>query len=214
MKVETTAGRNRTDEVYERLRHEIVRGELRPRESLSEVEIAERLQVSRTPVRESLQRLTADGLITSHRRRWIVYEHSKDEIREIYELRAALEGYSARLATRRATDAELTELAKLRDSAGANDPEPDVRIESNERLHDSVLRFAHNETLLRQARTARLYFFNRAVARLYTAADLDNSARQHHELLDALCDRDAAAAETSAREHIEYALELILHKLD
>jgi len=205
--------RRRTDEVYQRLRAEIIRGDLRPREALSEIEIAERLHVSRTPVRESLQRLDSEGLITSHRRRWIVYEHTTDEIREIYEVRTALEGYSARLACRRATDAELAGLAELRTEAANADLESDKRIDLNEHLHDSILRLAHNETLLKQARTSRLFFFNRGVARLYTPADLRVSAQQHELLLDAVCRRDAAGAEQAAREHIEYALELILRKL-
>ena len=205
--------RRRTDEVYERLRAEIIRGDLRPREALSEIEIAERLNVSRTPVRESLQRLDSEGLITSHRRRWIVYEHTTDEIREIYEVRAALEGYSARLACLRATEDELAELAELRAEAANADLESDKRVDLNEHLHDSVLRFAHNGTLLKQARTSRLFFFNRSIAQLYTPADLRASARQHQDLLDAILRRDAAAAEHAAREHVEYALELMLRKL-
>jgi DNA-binding GntR family transcriptional regulator len=205
--------RRRTDEVYERLRAEIIRGDLRPREALSEIEIAERLQVSRTPVRESLQRLDSEGLITSHRRRWIVYEHSIAEIREIYEVRAALEGYSARLACRRATEAELAELTELRVEAANADLESDKRVDLNEHLHDTVLRFAHNGTLLKQARTSRLFFFNRRVAQLYTQADLRVSATQHQALLDAILHRDAPAAEAAAREHVEYALELILRKM-
>jgi DNA-binding GntR family transcriptional regulator len=204
---------SRTDEVYRRLRQEIVRGELLPREALSEVEIAERLDVSRTPVRESLQRLASEGLISSHRRRWIVYQHTKDEISEIYEVRAALEGYSARLASGRATDEELAELGQLRAAAALPDLDPDDRVDLNERLHDAVLRFAHNATLLRQARTSRLFFFNRSVARLYTPSDLEYSGQQHRELLDAIGARDATRAEAVAREHVEYALELILHKL-
>jgi DNA-binding GntR family transcriptional regulator len=205
--------RRRTDEVYERLRAEIIRGDLRPREALSEIEIAERLKVSRTPVRESLQRLDSEGLITSHRRRWIVYEHTTDEIREIYEVRAALEGYSARLACLRATEDELAELAELRAEAANADLESDKRVDLNEHLHDSVLRFAHNGTLLKQARTSRLFFFNRAIAQLDTPADLRASARQHLDLLDAVLRRDASAAEHAAREHVEYALELMLRKL-
>ena len=205
--------RRRTDEVYDRLRAEIIRGDLRPREALSEIEIAERLKVSRTPVRESLQRLDSEGLITSHRRRWIVYEHTTDEIREIYEVRAALEGYSARLACLRATEDELAELAELRAEAANADLESDKRVDLNEHLHDSVLRFAHNGTLLKQARTSRLFFFNRGIAQLYTPADLRASARQHQDLLDAILGRDAVAAEQAAREHVEYALELMLRKL-
>ncbi|HWN32069.1 MAG TPA: GntR family transcriptional regulator [Pseudonocardia sp.] len=205
--------RRRTDEVYERLRAEIIRGDLRPREALSEIEIAERLQVSRTPVRESLQRLDSEGLITSHRRRWIVYEHTTAEIREIYEVRAALEGYSARLACLRATEDELAELAELRTEAANADLESDKRVDLNEHLHDSVLRFAHNGALLKQARTSRLFFFNRSVAQLYTQADLRVSSQQHQALLDAILGRDAVAAELAAREHVEYALELILRKM-
>jgi DNA-binding GntR family transcriptional regulator len=205
--------RRRTDEVYERLRAEIIRGDLRPREALSEVEIAERLRVSRTPVRESLQRLDSEGLITSHRRRWIVYEHTTAEIREIYEVRAALEGYSARLACQRATEVELAELVELRAEVANSDLESDKRVDLNEHLHDSVLRFAHNGALLKQARTSRLFFFNRSVAQLYTQADLRVSATQHEALLDAILRRDASAAEAAAREHVEYALELILRKM-
>jgi DNA-binding GntR family transcriptional regulator len=201
------------DEVYERLRAEIIRGDLRPREALSEVEIAERLRVSRTPVRESLQRLDSEGLITSHRRRWIVYEHTTAEIREIYEVRAALEGYSARLACQRATEVELAELVELRAEVANSDLESDKRVDLNEHLHDSVLRFAHNGALLKQARTSRLFFFNRSVAQLYTQADLRVSATQHEALLDAILRRDASAAEAAAREHVEYALELILRKM-
>ena len=79
-----------SEATYRRLRFDIVRGRLRPNERLIEAELADRLAVSRTPVRESLQRLAADGLVVSRRRGWVVYEHTPDEIREIYEIRSAL----------------------------------------------------------------------------------------------------------------------------
>ncbi|MCI2418292.1 GntR family transcriptional regulator [Saccharopolyspora sp. K220] len=203
----------RTEEVYQRLRQEIVRGDLRPREALSEVEIAERLRVSRTPVRESLQRLASEGLIRSHRRRWVVYEHTTAEIQEIYEVRTALEGYSARLAAKRATDAELVALRELRDQVRDASPELDQRVAFNEQLHDGILALAHNETLLKQARTSRRYFFNRTVAQLYTPAELAVSAEQHRELLGAVIARDADEAERLARQHVDFALDVILHRL-
>lgn len=209
------AGVSRTDEVYGKIRREIVRGDLRPRESLSEVELAERLHVSRTPVRESLHRLASEGLITSYRRRWIVYEHSKAEIAEIYEVRAALESYAARLAALRATDAELAAIAQLRDAQAA--PETtrpgDARVSLNEQVHDGIIQLAHNDALLREARASRRYFFNRTVAGLYTAEDMLHSAAQHAALIEAVLARDPGGAETAAREHIEYALEIILHRL-
>lgn len=95
---ESTAPREATatllaDDVHRQLREDILLGWLRPRDHLVEVDLADRLQVSRTPVRESLQRLAADGLIVSHRRRWVVYEHTLAEIADIYEVRMALEGW-------------------------------------------------------------------------------------------------------------------------
>src|SRR5690606_9984578 len=93
----------RAHEIYDRLRGDIVHGVLRPNEPLIETELAEQLGVSRTPIRESLQRLASDGLIVYRRRRWYVYEHTADEIREMYEIRAAQEGYAARLAAERGT---------------------------------------------------------------------------------------------------------------
>ncbi|GAA1655158.1 GntR family transcriptional regulator [Fodinicola feengrottensis] len=225
-------GPNLSDEVYRRLRQQIVHGDLRPRESLSEVEIAERLDVSRTPVRESLQRLASEGLITSHRRRWVVYEHSKAEISEIYEVRAALESYAARLAAQRATDDELASVAALRGgqvfpgntvAPGSKSvpggpvvrgsQSPVTRVDFNAHLHDSIIGMSHNATLLRQARTSRLYFFNRTVAGLYTDADLAVSTEQHDTLIAAVCARSPDRAATAAREHIEFALDLILHRL-
>ena len=73
-------GPSLSEDVYWQLRKEIVRGDLRPNQPLAEIDIAERLRVSRTPVRESMQRLAADGLVVSRRRRWLVYEHTKAEI--------------------------------------------------------------------------------------------------------------------------------------
>ena len=88
----------RSREVYDQLRSEIARGELRPNERLIEADLALRLSVSRTPVRESIQRLAVDGLVVNRRRAWFVREHSPAEITALYEVREALEGYAARLA--------------------------------------------------------------------------------------------------------------------
>ena len=92
------AGGSRSDALYAQLQRAIVQGQLRPNQRLIEAELAETLDVSRTPVREALQRLAFDGLVSRHRRGWVVREHGVDEIKDIYACRAALEGYAARLA--------------------------------------------------------------------------------------------------------------------
>ena len=96
--VAPSAGSSLGEDVYWQLRSRP--GRAAADQPLAEIEIAERLNVSRTPVRESMQRLAADGLVIS-RRRVAVYEHFKQEIEESIEVRLALEGYAARLASQR-----------------------------------------------------------------------------------------------------------------
>src|SRR3954462_6517675 len=131
---------NLTETVYEHLRSEIVRGQLRPNERLVEAELAERLQVSRTPVREGLQRLAADGLVISRRRGWVVYEHTIDQIRDIYETRMALEGYATRLAAERATPQQVLALDAIpRASAGTLPAPREHLVGVNARFHDAIV---------------------------------------------------------------------------
>src|ERR1700728_2381464 len=79
-------------DVYERIRLAIVSGDIRPNEPLIENDLAEALGVSRTPIRESLQRLAADDLIVTRKRGWAVKEYTTNEIRENFEIRSGLEG--------------------------------------------------------------------------------------------------------------------------
>src|SRR5690606_27242041 len=90
-----------SDVAYARLRSEIIDWQLEPGTPLSEIETAERLGVSRTPVREALARLTAEGLVSSVGRTARVAPLSLELVIELYELREALETHAARLAARR-----------------------------------------------------------------------------------------------------------------
>src|SRR3954469_10671867 len=141
---------SRSDGIYERLRLAIVTGQVRPNERLIEVELAQQLEVSRTPIREGLLRLAAEGLVISRRHGWVVREHTRNEIRSIYETRAALEGYCARLAAERATDAELKAIASLHrdNTAGLTvAARRNTLVDINEEFHDAIVHAAQNERL-------------------------------------------------------------------
>jgi DNA-binding GntR family transcriptional regulator len=207
MAIPTT--RNRSDRLYEQLRRAIVQGQLRPNQRLIEAELAETLQVSRTPIREALQRLELDGLVTRHRRGWVVREHDADEIRHIYACRAALEGYAARLAALTATDEQIAEIeAILLSVSGTSNRDEMVAV--NERYHEAIIDAAGNPLLAELARRSRLYYFNKRVAQLYTDAEAAQSREQHVRLLQALRDRDPDQAEAITRAHIDAALQTIL----
>lgn len=202
---------NRADEVYRTLREDILTGRLRPRDHLVEVDVAERLHVSRTPVRESLQRLAADGLIVSHRRRWVVYEHTLSEIADIYEVRMALEGYAARLACQRATDEQVRALLDLFGARTAATRFAEI-AEANNRFHAMITEAANNPYFQRLAEGHRFHTFNHQVAARYDDADVAASDAQHEQILLAITRRDPDAAERAAREHVQCALRVILDR--
>jgi DNA-binding GntR family transcriptional regulator len=211
--VERTVAPTRSEDVYERLREAILTGRARPNERLIEAELADRLQVSRTPIRESLQRLAAEGLVVSRRRGWVVLEHTSVEIREIYEARAALEGYCARLAAQRATDAQLKEIASLHHPKRNLKSSRQHLVEINDRFHDAILAAAQNERLADMIRRNRTYYFTFRIAQLYSDEEADASIAGHQAIVRALLQRDANRAEREMRAHIDLALAVILAKL-
>lgn len=201
--------RSLSDVVYRRLRDDVLLGRLRPNELLVETELADRLEVSRTPIRESLQRLASEGLVTQRRRRWVVYEHNHDEVRHIYEMRAALEGFAARLASVRASQEQLEEAAQAADTAVDLSHGNSEMVDRNDRFHRIVVEAAHNPRLAVAIEQNRLYYFNRQVAPLYGREEIAVSQGHHHDLVNALRAGDAQRAETVVREHIRHALRVI-----
>jgi DNA-binding GntR family transcriptional regulator len=211
----TGARESRTEQAYDRLRQAIVRGELRPNERLIETDLAEKFAISRTPIREVIQRLGSEGLIVRVRRGWRVREHTPEEIGEIYEARAALEGYAARLAAQRGSQVDLERIRAIH--LDADSPEPRTArehlVEVNDLFHQAILDAAHNERIRQLARESREYYFNHQIARLYSDAEAAASVEQHEAIVLALLARDPAGAEDAMRAHILQALELIKAKL-
>jgi len=205
---------NLAEEVYRTLREDILSGRLRPRDHLVEVDLAERLGVSRTPVRESLQRLAADGLIVSHRRRWVVYEHTLQEIVDIFEVRTALDGFAARLACERASEEQVDALLDFFERRPNRYGRFAVFADHNSRLHALISDAANNPHLQRLAESHRFYTFNHRIAARYDDADLSESDAQHQEILQFIARRDADGAEHAAREHVRTALRVILERHD
>jgi DNA-binding GntR family transcriptional regulator len=203
----------RSQEVYERLRAEIARGDLRPNERLVEAELAERLAVSRTPVRESIARLAGDGLVVSRRRAWFVHEHTPAEIRAIYEVRQALEGYAAALAANRASTPQRREILKLGTASPGRDPGHGRFVETNARFHDAVATAARNGALSSMLAANRDLYFNRRISVAYDEDEIRAACAEHAALADAIAHGKADDAERITRQHIARSLELALRKL-
>jgi DNA-binding GntR family transcriptional regulator len=206
---------NRAVEVYEELRSAIVEGRIRPNERLIEAELAERLDVSRTPIRESMLRLAADGLVISRRRGWVVREHSPQEIQDIYEVRAALEGYAARLAAQRASDDMITEIVRIHKSyvAELQQISRGHLIEHNDAFHNAVIAASGNARLAEQIQRNTAFYFVHRIAGFLSDDEVRNSIAGHQELVDALVARDCDRAEDVARRAVLEGLSKTLARI-
>ena len=196
--------------VYRRLLDEIRTGALAPGERLREIDLAARVGASRTPVREALRMLEADGLVT-HEPRLGVIVRSLDyaEVVELYEMRAVLEGTAARLAARAASDVELGELRSLNDefaAAGAAAPTAaPSAYELNRQFHRALHDAAKNRYLVRAIGALEKTLMILGPTTLMEGDRAAAAADEHGRLLDALEARDGARAEAEMRAHIEAA---------
>jgi len=195
------------EETYAEIRRAILEGALRPGERIVEQQLAETLNVSRTPVREALLKLELENLVARVGRGMAVRRYSSDEVRDIYNLRAHLESFGARLAAERITEGELTALSRIQDQM---DEEPlemtaeTIRALSrnNQRFHAMVVRCARNAPL---DRCFVQVFQLPLLYKAYVYFDDERRRRSdadHRELVELLRARDGAAAEEHWRRHL------------
>jgi DNA-binding GntR family transcriptional regulator len=187
------------------LEDEIVNGLLKPGDRLDEAALAERFNVSRTPIREAFKNLVGTGLVdTIPNKGTFVANVGLSQLIEMFEVMAELEGMCARLATRRITDAESDELQSLLEScARAKEKgDPDAYYYENERFHDCIYRASHNGFLAQQARTLqmRLKPYRRLQLRVRNRAS--TSLEEHRQIVAAILAGDEAAAEKCIKSHV------------
>lgn len=192
---------------YRAIRLGILSGRFPPGERLPEEGLAAEIGVSRTPVREALRRLHGDGFVRfvpNHGAQVITW--SSDELDEMFELRALLEGYGASLAAQRATPAQLDDLRRLaHDMQTLNAmPHPDLgRIgELNIAFHDLLLEAADSKRLAPLLPHVRLLSLTHRTFHQYSREQLQRSLAHHHELVAALEQRDPAWAKSVMRSHV------------
>ncbi len=208
-------GLPRSQIVYTALKEMIREGTLQPGQRMREIEIAEAQGVSRTPVREAMNRLVSEGLLeVSSARGVAVTELSKQQVLEIYALREFLEGASARFAAQHASLPEMHSLRELADHALTIDEDDAVKhARLNKRFHVQIAEAAHNTYL---SRALALLYDSMMLVRGTTFENPGRVAAVHAEhiaILDAIDARDADGAEQAARLHIRKAGEVRLQML-
>ncbi|SDW87647.1 transcriptional regulator, GntR family [Albimonas donghaensis] len=202
------AGPKPAERAYETIRDAILSGALPAGEHLREESLAQMTGTSRTPVREALQRLTAEGLALAENRHRFVADFSLHEVEVIFDLRARMESYAAKLAATRITEPELDRLRALVDEIDAlGDGEGKAEIDRfftlNAAFHDAIVT-ATRSTQLRSL-TARAFAAPLVTIKRFVCDQTINVRRsnsQHRDILSALARRDAEWAEAAMKGHI------------
>jgi DNA-binding GntR family transcriptional regulator len=200
--------RHAQKDAYALILEAIDAGDYKPGDRLVESELAERLGVSRTPVREALQRLETQSMLTRDGRSLIVASLDHNQLSELYVVRAELEGLAARLAARHATDEEIRllhdMLAEDRHLLGGD---PRALSRANKRFHRQIHLASHNRFLIQQ-----LDLVHRSMALMATtsfaAEGRDEVAlAEHGALVAAIAAHDGDAAHAALKTHISKAFE-------
>jgi DNA-binding GntR family transcriptional regulator len=200
-----------SDRAYRVLLAEIIEGTLSPGTVLGEVEQSTRLGVSRTPVREALSRLVADGLVEPQAGRGlIVTEVSLDNISELYELREALEEQAARLAAQRGNPKKFAALATaFDDMATLIDSGPDgirTYYDLNSQFDEAIDAAIKNPYLVGALRNVRMHLGRvRRIAK-DNPQRLREAARETHLILEAIIAGDSALAAHATHVHLHRSL--------
>ena len=192
-------------EVADRLREQIFEGQLAPGSFLDELALCDRLQISRTPLREALKVLTSEGLLRHEPRRGcFVNEVTEQDLDEIFPVIALLEGRCAYEAARHATDADLADLAVLHErlTKHAHAGRTKDYYAVNFAIHEAIISLAHNRWLAQAIADLRKILKLSRLLSLGAPGRLPQSLSEHLTVFAALQSRDSEGAEAAMRTHL------------
>ena len=194
------------DVVFHTLRQAILKGEMEPGERLMEIQLAKKLGVSRTPIREAIRKLELEGLVTMIPRRGAeVAGITEKSLRDVLEVRRALEDLAVELAVERmdADDIERLESARVsfREAVDAKDM---IRIaQADELFHDSIYAGTYNDKLVQMLNNLRDQMYRYRLEYIKDTGKRQILLHEHEQILTAVKTRNIELARRTMREHID-----------
>ena len=192
-------------DAYELILKAIDAGEFRPGDRLVESDLADRFGVSRTPIREALQRLETQSLLSRDGRSLIVASLDHNQMSELYIVRAELEGLAAKLAAKHATEEEVRLLREMVEEDHAIVDNPEALSRSNRRFHKQIHLASHNRFLVRQLDLVHRSMALIATTSLAVEGRGPEALAEHSAIVSAIEAKDEAAAFQALRNHISIA---------
>ncbi|MCL6638446.1 MAG: GntR family transcriptional regulator [Firmicutes bacterium] len=202
--------------VFESLREAIILGRLKPGERLMEIQLAEEMGVSRTPVREAIRKLELEGFVAMVPRKGAyVAGISVKDIVDVFEIRAALEALAAGLAAERITEEELDLLERslVKISESSTDDDINAIVAGDINFHDIIYKASRNQRLVQIITHLQEQIHRFRMTSLSQPGRTKVALDEHKKIVEAISDRNAELAQQLAREHIENAEQSLLNVL-
>jgi len=194
------------DVVFNTIREAILKGDFAPGERLMEKQLAERLGVSRTPIREAIRKLELEGLVIMIPRKGAeVASITGKDISDVLEVRATLEALAVKLACKKMSDHDLDELIAINIEFRKAANKKDVKkvIEKDVEFHDVIFHSSDNDKLINISNNLREQIYRYRVEYIYKMNSYDELVVEHDEIVKAIVARDGKRAAEIAMKHIE-----------
>lgn len=203
--------------VFETLREAIINGNLKPGERLMEVQLAEEMGVSRTPVREAIRKLELENFVVMIPRKGAyVSGISLKDIADVYEVRAALEFLAAGLAAERITEEELEKLERLLIAVAEAAERNDLNewVQKDTEFHDIIYKASRNDRLVQIVNNLMEQIHRFRSTSLAYPGRMKIAVEEHKKIVEAISERNIPLAQSLAQEHVENAENSMLEAME
>ena len=204
------------DLVFKTLREAIITGELEPGERLMEIKLANELGVSRTPVREAIRKLELEGLVIMTARKGAeVAPINEKDLKEVLEIRKALEGLACQLACKNACEEDIKKLYKANEAVKkAVDSEDIEKITLTDvAFHEIIYAITDNERLVQMLHQLKEHIFRYRLEYIKEMKNRNNIVEEHDRIIEAIAEGNVRNAKREIERHIEVQEKYILNTL-
>ena len=200
--------KNAREAAFEKIKEAIIKGHFKPGEKLVEQTLAQEMGVSRTPVREAIRRLEAEGFVVSIPRKGVVVSRAdKEEIVQLYSIRAELEGLAARWAIENADEDDMRKLdeaiSRMEETAASGDL--DGVVQSNTLFHDAISQASKSRILCTLLKTLQDNIQRFRFQSLHLPGRPVAALAEHKEIVAAIKEKKAEEADRLLKEHLQNA---------
>lgn len=204
------------DLVFKTLREAIITGDLKPGERLMEIKLANELGVSRTPVREAIRKLELEGLVIMTARKGAeVAPINEKDLKEVLEIRKALESLACQIACKNADDESIEKLRKANEAVlkAVKDSDVDMIIKTDVEFHEIIYGITQNQRLIQMLHQLKEHIFRYRAEYIKEMKNRHSIVDEHNRIIEAIIDANVRNAKREIERHIEVQEKYILNTL-